>query len=597
MALVDELLRQGQLQWAPTGWTLAGGLDTVTEGVPPSMRSLLERQMAQLPHTAQELLVAASVAGVEFTVAAVAAGVQHTEDDVEAQCDALAHQQHVVQAHGTVVWPDGTVTGCYRFRHALYQELLYERIPVHRRMRWHQQIGLRLEAGYGPQAPEMAAELAMHFGRGQDAQRTVVYLRHAGEHALRYSAHHEAVGYFEHALGALQALPALRATHELAIDLRLDLRAALIPLGAFGRILAHLGEAETLALTLDDPWRLGRVICYRANCYSQMGDYARALEFGQRALAQSMALADFALQVQTRYFLGQTYYALGDYQQAIEVVQWNVASIGRERHHERFGLPTIATVASRAVLVKCLAAVGAFAAGRVRGAEAVQMAEACDHAHSCFLAYLRVGGLYLQQGEWVQALALLERGLVHWQAFTVQPWFPPIASALGYARALAGQLAEALPLLDQACAQVLSQHTTFERGFSMAWLSEALLVIGRRDDALSMARVALEHACTHQERGDEAWALRLLGESSGQGARPPVDEAATSYRRALVLAHELGMRPLQAHCHRGLGTLYAANGQREQACAALATAMTMYQAMEMTFWLPQTEAALAQLDA
>ena len=593
VALVDELLRQGQLQHEPDGWTLAGGLDTVTVGVPPSMRSLLERQMAQLPHTAQELLVAASVAGVEFTVAAVAAGVQHTEDDVEAQCDALAHQQHVVQAHGTVVWPDGTVTGCYRFRHALYQELLYERIPVHRRMRWHQQIGLRLEAGYGPQAPEMAAELAMHFGRGQDAQRTVVYLRHAGEHALRYSAHHEAVGYFEQALGALQALPAIRATHELAIDLRLDLRAALIPLGAFGRILAHLGEAETLALTLDDPWRLGRVICYLANCYSQMGDYARALEFGQRALAQSMALADFALQVQTRYFLGQTYYALGDYRQAIEVVQWNVASIGHERHHERFGLPTLAAVASRAVLVKSLAAVGAFAAGRVRGAEAVQIAEACDHAHSCFLAYLRVGGLYLQQGAWPQALALLERSLVHWQVFTLQPWFPPIASALGHARVLAGHFAEATPLLDQACEQVLSKHTTFERGLSMAWLSEALLVTGRRDDARTVARLALEHACTQQERGDEAWALRLLGEITVHGAPPTVDEAESYYRRALVLAHELGMRPLQAHCHRGLGSLYGTMGRWEQARAEISTAIELYEAMQMTFWRLQAEAGLA----
>ena len=57
------------------------------------------------------------------------------------------------------------------------------------------------------------------------------------------------------------------------------------------------------------------------------------------------------------------------------------------------------------------------------------------------------------------------------------------------------------------------------------------------------------------------------------------------------------MRPLQAHCHRGLGTLYATTGQREQARAALSTAIEMYRAMEMTFWLPETEAALAQVDS
>jgi hypothetical protein len=72
--------------------------------------------------------------------------------------------------------------------------------------------------------------------------------------------------------------------------------------------------------------------------------------------------------------------------------------------------------------------------------------------------------------------------------------------------------------------------------------------------------------------------------------------AAVHYRQALALADELGMRPLQAHCHRGLGTLYATTGQREQARAELSTAMEMYQAMEMTFWLPETEVALAQVE-
>jgi hypothetical protein len=62
------------------------------------------------------------------------------------------------------------------------------------------------------------------------------------------------------------------------------------------------------------------------------------------------------------------------------------------------------------------------------------------------------------------------------------------------------------------------------------------------------------------------------------------------------LAEALGMRPLQAHCQRGLGTLYATMGQQEQARTALSTAVDMYRAMEMTFWLPETEAALAQVE-
>lgn len=98
------------------------------------------------------------------------------------------------------------------------------------------------------------------------------------------------------------------------------------------------------------------------------------------------------------------------------------------------------------------------------------------------------------------------------------------------------------------------------------------------------------------ERGNEAWALRLLGEIASHHARSNEATAAAHYDAAMTLASELDMRPLVAHCHRGLGTLYAATGQWEQAHTALSAARTLYREMAMTFWLPQTEAALAQVE-
>ena len=96
---------------------------------------------------------------------------------------------------------------------------------------------------------------------------------------------------------------------------------------------------------------------------------------------------------------------------------------------------------------------------------------------------------------------------------------------------------------------------------------------------------------------DEAYALWLLGEIAAHRTPPDIDQAAAHYYQALALAEELGMRPLQGHCHLGLGTLYAVTGQREQARTGLSTAIEMYRAMDMTFWLPQTEAALVQVEA
>src|SRR5262249_8280869 len=127
-------------------------------------------------------------------------------------------------------------------------------------------------------------------------------------------------------------------------------------------------------------------------------------------------------------------------------------------------------------------------------------------------------------------------------------------------------------------------------------LGEAQMLAGRLGEAHAHAEQALAHAREYQERGNQAYALCLLGDLAARCEPPDIDQATAHYRQALALADELGMRPLQAHCHRGLGTLYAATGQREQACTELSTAIALYRAMEMTFWLPQTEAALAQVE-
>jgi uncharacterized protein HemY len=100
----------------------------------------------------------------------------------------------------------------------------------------------------------------------------------------------------------------------------------------------------------------------------------------------------------------------------------------------------------------------------------------------------------------------------------------------------------------------------------------------------------------HAQQGEQAWALRLLGEIYAHRHPPEAALAEAHFQQALVLAEELGMRPLQAHCHRGLGTLYAKIGRWEDACSELTTAMKLYRAMDMTFWLPDAEAALAQVE-
>src|SRR4030095_3334092 len=175
--------------------------------------------------------------------------------------------------------------------------------------------------------------------------------------------------------------------------------------------------------------------------------------------------------------------------------------------------------------------------------------------------------------------------------------FPVMAAALGAAYTLGGRIADAVPLLTQAMEQATAMARVDEQAFCSLSLGESQLLAGRLEaEAHTLAQRALALARAHQKRSHEAYALHLLGAIAARREPPQIEPAKASYRQALALAEELGMRPLQAHCHQGLGTLYATIGQQEQARTELATAVEMYRGMDMTFGLPQTEAALAQVE-
>jgi len=271
------------------------------------------------------------------------------------------------------------------------------------------------------------------------------------------------VGCFEQALAASQHFPDTRETREQAIDLVFGVRNALHPLGEHGRILDHLHTAKRLAETLDDRRRLGWISVYMSNYSWWMGDQEHAIESGQRALAINESLGDFTLQVQTNFRLGQAFFALGDYRQAIRFLTRNVDLLTGDLLHERFGLAGLASVLSRYSLACALAEQGAFAEAMACGEEGLRVAEAANHPFSLVLATFGIGLPALRQGAFHIAIPMLERGLTLCQNRDIPVFFAWLASALGYARGLVGQVTEALPLLEQAVEHVISLRIRYSR--------------------------------------------------------------------------------------------------------------------------------------
>ena len=428
------------------------------------------------------------------------------------------------------------------------QEVAYGSLLHERRHALHARIVGAIEAIYVDRLAEQVERLAP-CPRGELWEKALHYCRQAGAKAAIWSAYREAVAFYEQALEALQHLPKTRDMLEQAIDLRFDLRASLLVLGEFRRMLGYLREAETLAEALDDRGRQGWISAYLMNYFVVMGDHVRAIASAQHALALATALGDVALQVHANQRLGRVYLNLGDYCQATDVLKRNVASLEGKLLWEHFGEVNPPSVQSRGWLVRCLAELGEFAEGIAYAGEAVRLAEAVGQPFGLIQICDGVGSLYLRKGHLHEAIPLLERGLALCKAADVQILLPTSGSTLGYAYALAGRVAEALPLLEQAVELATSLGRVSPLAIQLARLSEGYLLAGGNENAKDLAWQALTLSRDRRERGNEAWTLRILGEIASSRNPPEFDQAENYYRQALALAKELSMRPLQSHCY------------------------------------------------
>jgi class 3 adenylate cyclase/tetratricopeptide (TPR) repeat protein len=584
---VRTLVEAGALVGALNSYQLARDLPSIQ--VPATVQAVLAARLDRLPPETKHLIQTAAVIGHEVPLALLQVIADLTEESLHRHLAQLQEAEFLYETH---LLPERG----YTFKHALTHEVAYSTLLQERRRALHARIVEAVEALAREQVTEQVERLAYHALRGAVWNKALVYCRQAGEKALARSAYREAVGYFEQALSALPHLQETRSSREQAIDLRLALRSALEPSGDLGRILAALREAESLAATLDDPRRMAQISLFLSVDFAQRGAYDQAIAAAQHTLALTTTNGEVVLHALANYRLGRAYQAKGDYRRAIDCLGQTVASLKGAQRHERVGQVIPPTVLSRAYLATCHAELGTFAEGITLGDEGLQIAEAVAHPASLMIASWGGGLLALHQGNLHRALPLLERAMGICQDADLPAWFPSVAVALGAAYTLGGCVADGVALLTRAIEQTTVMERVGVQTLCSLALGEAHMLAGHTEEAHALTERTLALARNHQERGHEAYALRLIGDIAARREPPESASAKTHYRQALALAEELGMRPLQAHCHLGLGTLYVQTGRPEPARTELTTAIALYRAMDMTFWLPQAEAALAQAE-
>lgn len=476
----------------------------------------------------------------------------------------------------------------YIFKHALVQDAAYVTMLRSRRRQVHADIAGTLARRFPSLAEKQPEIVARHFTEAGLASEAVGYWVKGARLAQARWAHREAAGFFEQALRVLATLPETREALEQAIDLRFDLKASLIPLGQFERIVSYLREAEILAIRIDDRHRLAQFSFHMCQTLVMSGDPAEAFAFGQQALTAADSLGDIGLQVAATLFLGTASFSTLDYRQVEPLFVRALQLLDGEPTFERFGLAGYPAVTVRAFLARIYAEQGKFEQGIAHGEEGIHIAHAVDDPYSLTIAYWCLADLHVIRGEPAEAIILLEHVTAVARARDLPFMSAGISGTLGHAHTLLGRSAQGLALLEQALAAFETMDHRFGQALFLVPLGEAYMLAGRYGDAAIYAARALAVARESGQRRGEASALHLLGEVSMR--TEPMEHAEAHYRNALEIATELGLPTIAARCHHGLGKLYLRGGLPDQARDQLDTAATMYREMGMRF---QTETQVA----
>jgi tetratricopeptide (TPR) repeat protein len=560
--------------------------------VPATVQVVLAARIDRLAAEDKRLLQTASVIGKDVSLALLRAIADLSDDALHRGLDHLQAAEFLVE---TGLYPDLA----YAFKHALTHEVASASILHERKRALHARIVDALEALAPERRAEQVERLAHHARAAECWEQAARYCRLVGAKAFERSALAEAADAFEQALHALGRLPETRERLEETIDVRLDLRNAVWPIGRLNRALDSLRGAQALAERLGDRRRLCRVLGSLAGYFTLTGDPERAIAAANEGLAIATELGNLELRIGPESNLAWAYLTAGDFRRAAEIYRRVIATLEGQLAKERMGTYTppdsLPAIAARAFLVWALAELGEFEAALAPADEGVRLADAANRPFGQLLASFGLGFLHLRRGEFARAIPVLERALEISRVSNLRALaFHGVAAFLGGSYAWSGRVGDAIALLDPVVAQTAMMGAWFDHIIAIIPLGEAHLLAGNLDDARRVGEQAVEVCVAHRERGHHACALRLLGEVAASGPAADGAVAERHYRQALALADELGMRPLLAHCHLGLGILVRGT-EREQARKHLTTAASMYREMGMRFWQEQAEHEVTEL--
>jgi DNA-binding winged helix-turn-helix (wHTH) protein/predicted ATPase len=567
--VLDDLVARGVLVAREGRWLVCSPGDEAL-GIPDGIRRTIERQIDRLDGGPRELLEVASVLGRAWPAASVAAGAQIAPADVEAALGTLARQGRLVREGPALEWPDGTRSAGFEFLHALYREVLSDRLSPARRDDLHRRIGLRLETAYGERAPEIADELAVHFEQARDAPRAILYLQRAAERDERRSAHGQALAHFRRALALLEGLPASLERDEHEIALRIGLGGVLMATRGYSgseveatftraRELCERRPGTPLFTVLWGLWMF--------NLGSR--PLAAAREVADRLSALAERSDDPGVSLQAHHAQWATAFSAGDLEGTESHARQGAALYDPERHG------TLAAVYGGhdpGVCARLFGARVAALAGRTETAgrvsdEAIAMARELAHPFTLVQSLVFAAATHQARRDAATARERAAAAAAYAREHSFSLMLAWASAFEGWATVELGDRERGLRLIREGTAAARSTGSMVWQPMLVGLLAETQLKCGLRQEAWQSLDDAFALADRTGEQFHQAELHRLRGELHLLSSRGEEAQAEAELRTALEVARRQGAKQLALRASLSLARSWTGTGRHAEACA------------------------------
>jgi predicted ATPase len=572
--LVRYLKDAGGIVEENGAWVLARSLSDLPRDMPESVRSMIARKIEQLEERDRALLVVASVQGHEFDSAIVSEAAEMDPSQVEERLDVLERVHVFVKRGAEHEFPDLTLTLGYTFVHVLYQNMLYASLQPTRRALLSGRVARALVAHHdpsAPQAPGMAARLAVLFEAAREFAASAGYYFTAAQHAARLFAFREALSLADRGLKVLRGMPAgpMRTQQELGLQMIRGLALRMMKGWAAAEIEPVFARARELCQELDDPPEVIPVRWALTLFHAIRGDLRVYRERADELMVQAQSSGNPAYLMAAHHLVGVSREFLGDMVEASRILDR-----GRELHDPAqhmthtamFGLDP--GMIGRAMSSRPLWVLGYPDRAAARARETLALARSQRQPVTLAFALVVAQGIHLYRGEWQEAIAMGDEIVALSREYELKQETEWGRSFQGAAVAGAGRVADGIAQLQNSLEVQQAIGSGLVRTAFLALLAEMLAAAGRSEEGLRVIEEGFAHAEKTLEGGYLAELHRVRGVLLAQVG--DVSGAEVSLRKAIDYAREQQAKSFELRAATVLARLLADANRRDDARALLA---------------------------